>query len=229
MIADDLRFQANPGGGLEAAVKNALSSFILGDITHGRVVPEVERRVQQAVIGEVNRLFGRRGTRLPDGVVLSMRGIDHLPTGVRAWGALGAFGSIVDRFPKQSTSSGTCGSQVLAMQAGPVVALAALRAFRDERLPLLPEGPVLRDAYYHHTPEVVRLLLSHPRLAARARRSVVRGQHLLLSGPLPGDLIAEIDAVLRDVYRHASTALRSDIDRIRDVLLPALHDAPATQ
>lgn len=226
VVASSLQFQGNPGGGVEAFVKNLVDSFILKEVTP-EVVKTIRTEVASEAFRKVNKLFGTDASSLPEGVVLSIRGIDHLPSGVRAWGALGSFGSVIDKFPRSGTTARPCGSQVLAMQVGPVLALHALRRFRDERLPHLPAGTELRAAYYRHGPEIVRLILSHPRLAARSRRVVVEMQATLATEPVPAGVLDEAQHVLAAVRPHASPLLRAAIDRARADLLPALGDESA--
>jgi hypothetical protein len=219
VVAHSLTFKANPGGGLEAVLKNALSSFVVGSITSS-VVERIRRGVTLEAVRGVNATLGDESSaRLPEGVVLSMRGLDHLSTGVRAWGALGAFGDILARFPNRpSTGGGRCPLQLLALQAGPVLSLQLFRGYRDEHLPAVVDGSALRAAYYRHAPEATRLLLSHPSLALRARRLATRLQRALLAGRVSPPLVVETDRLLDVVRELASPALRRDIEHARQRL-----------
>jgi len=178
----------------------------------------IETGVSQAAIEAVSRLLqppnpGGSVLPLPAGVVLSMREIDHLdPTEssksvLRAWGALGSFGSLKDMFPGGSTS---CALSRMAIEPHAGIALPVFRGVRDGVLASTARGRELTRQYYTHRSEVVRLLARHPQLRREASELARAAQPLLALGDqLPMTLIEHVDRLLEAMAKHASWRLRS--------------------
>ncbi len=212
VVADNLSFTANPGGGLQAWLKNLVAGWIENSLTRS-VASTIASAASTAAMAAAGRALP--GGTLPEGVVLSFREVSHLPTGIRVWPALGAFGSIFARLPAPPGGGGAgqvCPARSMAALPAAGIDLGAFRRARDGAMAATPGGVALRGAYYRHAAEVSRLLARRPRLAAElaAVARAVQGP-LAEGGPLPAWAVARARAGAEQLAHAGSPALRAEV------------------
>jgi hypothetical protein len=203
-----------PVSTIEAVVLNAVSDFILREVT-----PMFKRRLETslnaAILSSIAGLLAPGTTTMPAGVVVSVRTVATRSTGVTVRAALAAFDGVFSKFPPsppQPSNGGPCPLKTLQALMLPGLQLSLFRELRDTSLAASATGQRLTRLYYGHGREVSRLLLMRPRLAGRAALLLPPVQeHLAAGGPIPRSLARRCEELLADIGACGSAELRSDI------------------
>ena len=201
-----------PVSAIEAVVLNALSDFILREVTP-MFKRSLETSLNAAILSSIAGMLAPGTTTMPAGVVVSVRTVSTRSTGVTVRAALGAFDGVFSKFPPRPATDGKpCPLQTLQALMLPGLQLSLFRELRDTSLAASATGQRLTRLYYGHGREVSRLLLVRPRLAGRAALLLPAVQeHLAAGGPIPRSLARRCEELLADIGACGSAELRSDI------------------
>lgn len=197
---------------LKAALAEAFSGMILASLVP-EVTSELAAAISAAALEQGAALFGSGHKELPAGVVLSCRDLVVSGNEIVIHVALGAFGGVLNRFPKASGSL-SCPVTMLALAYPTLLNLAALRRARIA-LAALPAGQELIDVYDRNREELVRVLADDRALAQDTAQWLSLAQTALLDDPsLAASAYARAISLWQRFAHAASPPLQADLEAL---------------
>lgn len=155
-----LAFIPGPGAGFSAAILNAFTGCFLQQVN-----PMVRRSlstiINAGIIRSVAQRFSMTATTLPAGVIVSIRRMIFRADSsgapeIQVLGALGAFGGVLNKFPRSSSTSTCFIATASTSENSPEVVL--LRQFREIRLRPSPLGRIFIKNYERLSPPVALMI-----------------------------------------------------------------------